>query len=934
MLTKKMIVQAAAKGFAWESGTEALQSLIAQGSEIGLSGVDMDNVNWAERGMRLLNEYLAGGVGGGTMSTGLTALEYRKQQKVTAEPARQPGTEIDDEDASPAGGPPSNNEPQAAGSSAAAQATQPAGAPARTTEEAGKPAVPAEGATVTVVDATTPASAIAAAAAGTGTPAIPEDEDAEPAAAGRPGEPEEFTDIQRQRAADWARQRTAVDPALAAALQPTETKADSTQGAGAPATIGAPQPTTTPTAAAPVETAPLPLTTVDTGGQAQGTPPAPALAASAAPVTQPLAAAEATPAPPVNIPTPQFEQPLPPQTTTEVPAGGIAPAEEPLEPAPDWSIENDAQAVAVADKLGLTEQIGDMARQGLTAKQISEALGGRLDRNQVRAVRDSLGIERAGPLGLPGGAELPVAEGVAAPRPAEAAPEAIAGKAPAAQPTAEAAPAAAPEARKPQRSAISRQLGDETRLEVKRRAAELRTEVADHPELNQIIDEVADELTQKVKKGEPPAKTVKRLLDKAVEQVRGKALLRAHEKTIETHDVAVEQHAKAEQIAEERELGKSVEPTAGQQKRRRGKAKGEVPAEVAETLSEKAMEARYQENQEDPDLKAWHAAHEKRKKVKGKGSALAIKAKRSQHTEKMEEAKTRYVERLKEEGRTIAARKEEARKIREEQEEEKHADEASQTVGERQAQVTEEERKEEAEQKAKQKKAEAKAESTPQQDPACGQGGARRGRHPDRPHCRRQGQGGDVHPPLHRRHPDSDQEARTAAGRAAPRQPADAGRKPFDLRQGAAARRHQEDREGTQAPRLRPHRVVHRADPAALRPAAGHPGGDRPDERGQHLGGETRSNRVDNTSHQPEDNRRGGIRAVAGYPASAQRGCPGQGGRRADRADPAAVIHHRGEAAAEDDQAAAQGRRSQAARRHHLQSDPPHARAVADAHGR
>jgi hypothetical protein len=77
---------------------------------------------------------------------------------------------------------------------------------------------------------------------------------------------------------------------------------------------------------------------------------------------------------------------------------GAAAAEAPLPPMSQWQRDNMNAAVDLADKLGLTDEIRRLAEQGnLTAKQISEQLGGRLAPEEVRAVRDSMGIAPIGP---------------------------------------------------------------------------------------------------------------------------------------------------------------------------------------------------------------------------------------------------------------------------------------------------------------------------------------------------------------------------------------------------------------------------------------------------------------------------------------------------------------------------------------------------------
>lgn len=80
-------------------------------------------------------------------------------------------------------------------------------------------------------------------------------------------------------------------------------------------------------------------------------------------------------------------------------------------PVPPWVAANRDSAVESAGRLGLTETVRTMAAEGRTAAEISAATGGRLSPDDVRAVRDSLGIAAAGP-----------AQGVAASGAVEAAP--------------------------------------------------------------------------------------------------------------------------------------------------------------------------------------------------------------------------------------------------------------------------------------------------------------------------------------------------------------------------------------------------------------------------------------------------------------------------------------------------------------------------------
>ena len=126
---KKALLAAAAKGAGFEGITEAVQSVIAQGAEVGLGAPEM--VDWAERGLRTFNEFLAGAVGGGAAGAGVAVLTRPKQGEADEETigaARQgspePGVAV------PTGG------GQATPGGTGTVAPPPAGAPAATTTPA------------------------------------------------------------------------------------------------------------------------------------------------------------------------------------------------------------------------------------------------------------------------------------------------------------------------------------------------------------------------------------------------------------------------------------------------------------------------------------------------------------------------------------------------------------------------------------------------------------------------------------------------------------------------------------------------------------------------------------------------------------------------------------------------------------------------------
>lgn len=84
--------------------------------------------------------------------------------------------------------------------------------------------------------------------------------------------------------------------------------------------------------------------------------------------------------------------PLPAPITPPTPGRAALPEPDVDGPVPDYLKDNNASAVELAKKLGLTEKIGELAKQGKTAAEISAAIEGKLDAAQVRSVRDSLGI--------------------------------------------------------------------------------------------------------------------------------------------------------------------------------------------------------------------------------------------------------------------------------------------------------------------------------------------------------------------------------------------------------------------------------------------------------------------------------------------------------------------------------------------------------------
>jgi len=152
--------------------------------------------------------------------------------------------------------------------------------------------------------------------------------------------------------------------------------------------------------------------------EAAAEPAAPVAEAAAEPAA-PVAAEPAAPVAPAQAPAaaaaavPEGAEPPPAPGRSEAAPGGAVPgaaeaaATSPRPtgptdvdgPVPDWLTANNAEAVAFAKRLGLTDQVANLARAGKTAREISDALGGRLSAAEVRAVRESLGIAPIGPQG-------------------------------------------------------------------------------------------------------------------------------------------------------------------------------------------------------------------------------------------------------------------------------------------------------------------------------------------------------------------------------------------------------------------------------------------------------------------------------------------------------------------------------------------------------
>ena len=81
---KKALLRKVAEGGAWEGFTEAAQSLVAQLAEVGIG--KPEDIDWVERGWRLLNEGVAGTIGG----AGATVATEAVPAKEAAKPATQP----------------------------------------------------------------------------------------------------------------------------------------------------------------------------------------------------------------------------------------------------------------------------------------------------------------------------------------------------------------------------------------------------------------------------------------------------------------------------------------------------------------------------------------------------------------------------------------------------------------------------------------------------------------------------------------------------------------------------------------------------------------------------------------------------------------------------------------------------------------------------
>ncbi len=434
-LLKKAAAKGAAKGFAEEGGTETLQGTISEVTKAVESG-DWDVVN---RGLSVLDQGLAGGVGGASFGA---AGAVRDQQKLVA-PVGQLYRQAAAEKAA-AGG--ESNEALPAGT----LAPDPADAVAAGNNSPGnvganQPAQPAGSAATAKTEVTTPddgvdptlkaATGALGGEAGAGPVAKPTDQpvinqipDEDEEDVGPPPAPDdpaaaELARLTREQVARQQQEDTARAQEKAAAAPTIET-GDIAKDVAAALDAKQQQNTSkkTPRVRTPkVDAAAVETPVVDSGvtGENLGTgvnlaqtpavteptpaaPPVPTPAAGESPAAQPLQGNEPTvsgaaaPAPAPNL------------------AGQVAaltPAETPAvvdAPPPDWMVENNKNAVTLAEALGVTDMIKGMAERGLTAKTISTALGGKLDPDQVRAVRDHLGIAAAGPKTF-AGVEIPSA---------------------------------------------------------------------------------------------------------------------------------------------------------------------------------------------------------------------------------------------------------------------------------------------------------------------------------------------------------------------------------------------------------------------------------------------------------------------------------------------------------------------------------------------
>jgi hypothetical protein len=684
-LTKTAILKAAASGAAWEGPTEAIQSVIAQATEIGMAGVSMEDVDWVQRAMRTVNEFAAGAVGGGSMAGGKTAYDYKRQQTTAAQPAQPAGT-------GPGAIPPpaitgtgqSAGQPTPAGPAGTAQnAAPPVGAPHGVSQEAGKKPTPVAGATTPVViqpGSVDPGIAAAAAAGvpaptpAAGTPAqsltgvLPDDEDVTvDTTVDADTTPEGYTPAQAAAASSWAQQYAVVDSDQKAALAATPGAKGKPKKAAAPATPAPAVPAITeepeavPTAPAAPAAAASPITPAAVVDQEPATVPASAPASPAAATIPPEAAAGepiVAEAPPVVAEAPPAAA-APAPVVAEAPAPVVAPAPNiTLVPRPAPQVETvTEEAPQVAAPERSIEEIIDIVRQHYDESlEMGEPV-------QRRAVMQETGLNMAQVNELLGqlkkGAKAPVLK--APEKPVEAPPAVAAPEAP---PMAEPAPTAQAASRRP---ALSRQLADAVQMAVRERVGELKSEVVEHPDLRRFVDETADELTAGLSKGVAPAEAIRSLTDRGVARVKEKVNAAERERIMAEHDKATEQDAKAQEVHAKRLVGEADSPTAGQQAARSRKAV--APAEKLKKQKTRAWERLLEKHPENANLKARQYHHDRRKAIKGYGGSKEIKAKRAYHTEQMEKAEAAYTAEQEAKGNTIAAKQAETAKRTAEQEE-------------------------------------------------------------------------------------------------------------------------------------------------------------------------------------------------------------------------------------------------------------------------
>jgi hypothetical protein len=206
------------------------------------------------------------------------------------------------------------------------------------------------------------------------------------------------------------------------------------------------------------------------------------------------------------------------------------------------------------------------------------------------------------------------------------------------------APAEPVQQRKPQ-SPHARALSDEVRLAVRARAAELGPDVVEHPALDEIIEEATSETVANLPAAERLSrKAVLARMEATAASIPQRVAARRAREAAEGEAKAIEQHETAEKLAFERR----------EKSARTGKKSGK-PAETVRGESIKATREAYKKNPEDPDLKTWKAAHEKRKKIHGKGEEAAKR--REPLTRIMAEAQERRAARLEAEGKSVAAEK-------------------------------------------------------------------------------------------------------------------------------------------------------------------------------------------------------------------------------------------------------------------------------------